>query len=317
MSNPKISIIIPVFNVEDKIERCVRSLLGQTLKDIELIFIDDCSTDQSIKVLTNLLNKVNVISPSVKKLKQETNGGVARARQKGLENATGEYIIHCDSDDWVEPDWCECLYKEAVRTGADLVSCDYIEDKADGTSESYSCRPVPLTVQRLRLGLTSDIMGYCVNKLIRAEVIKDNHLTFVPDINFLEDMLFNYKALCFCKTISHVDRAFYHYDRSNATSISNSQLYRQVKKIFYVKSEIIKAEPDPELSRKAQLNLCEDQDIINWWTSREITNQEFKELFRPFLTTLWSRKTLGLKWKLLTQLMYTPVGPKIRSRRLR
>ena len=102
--NPKVSVIIPVYNVEKYIERCARSLLEQSLKDIEYIFVDDCSPDNSITMLENILKEYPERQPLVKILFHEPNRGLAYTRQEGVDAAKGEYIIHCDSDDWVEPE---------------------------------------------------------------------------------------------------------------------------------------------------------------------------------------------------------------------
>ena len=127
MPTPKVSIVIPVYNVEKYIERCVRTLFAQTLDDLEYIFVDDCSPDNSIDVMLKVLEEYPVRKPQVKLIRHEINQGVSQSRQDGVEAATGEYIIHCDPDDWVELDMYEQLYTKAKETNADLVLCDYYE----------------------------------------------------------------------------------------------------------------------------------------------------------------------------------------------
>lgn len=105
---PKISIIVPVYNAERAIERCAKSLMGQTLQDVEIIFVDDCSTDGSFAIITQLTKDDN----RCVMLHNKVNMGCPSSRKVGLKAATGDYIIACDADDWVEPDFCETLYNQ-------------------------------------------------------------------------------------------------------------------------------------------------------------------------------------------------------------
>ena len=122
---PKVSIIVPVYGVEKYIERCARSLFDQTLDDIEYLFIDDCTPDKSIEILKNVLEEYPQRKNQVIIHRMEKNSGQAAVRKWGMLNATGDYIIHCDSDDWVEKSIYERLYNESVRKNADIVFCDY------------------------------------------------------------------------------------------------------------------------------------------------------------------------------------------------
>ena len=120
---PKVSVIIPVYNVEKYIERCSENLFSQTLDDIEFIFIDDCTPDRSIEILKSVLERFPNRKETVKILKMPKNSRQAAVRKYGMELATGDYIIHCDSDDWVDVDLYEKMYTEAVRSDADVVIC--------------------------------------------------------------------------------------------------------------------------------------------------------------------------------------------------
>ena len=118
----KISIIVPVYNAEKYIGRCLHSLINQTLKDIEIIVIDDGSKDNTNKILQKYKDRIKII--------KQKNSGVATARNKGLEIATGEYIYFVDSDDWIEKDTLEKLYSKAIDNNYDCVMCNfwYIND---------------------------------------------------------------------------------------------------------------------------------------------------------------------------------------------
>ena len=115
----KISIAVPVYNVEKYISKCIESLLSQTQKDIEIILVDDGSTDNSGLICDDYAQKDKRI-----RVIHKQNGGLGAARQSGLEVASGDYFCVCDADDWVEPAMYEELCKKAIETGADIVMCD-------------------------------------------------------------------------------------------------------------------------------------------------------------------------------------------------
>ena len=117
---PKVSVIVPVYNAEKYLHRCVNSLLGQSYSNFELLLIDDGSPDNSSNICDHYALKDSRI-----RVFHKDNGGVASARQCGLDNAVGEYIIHCDPDDWVEGDMLWELYNKARDENADLVICDF------------------------------------------------------------------------------------------------------------------------------------------------------------------------------------------------
>ena len=104
---PKVSVIVPVYNAGLYIERCSRSLFAQSLDDMEFIFVDDCSTDNGIEIVERVLDDFPSRKSQVRFLKNEHNLGQAGTRARGIKMATGDYVIHCDSDDWVEPNMYE------------------------------------------------------------------------------------------------------------------------------------------------------------------------------------------------------------------
>lgn len=122
----KISVIIPIYNVERFITRCAISLMKQTLKeDVEFIFVDDATPDRSIDLLQEVINQYPERRNQVRLIRHAKNKGLPAARNSGLKVAVGEYIFHCDSDDWLELDMLETLYDVAVKKQADIVWCDW------------------------------------------------------------------------------------------------------------------------------------------------------------------------------------------------
>ena len=119
MSNPKISVIIPVYNAESTLRRCVDSVLAQTFTDFECLLINDGSKDKSGEICDEYARKDSRV-----KVFHKENGGVSSARNVGLDNARGEWVSFVDSDDWVEGDILESMYKTALLSGSSLVTCD-------------------------------------------------------------------------------------------------------------------------------------------------------------------------------------------------
>ena len=124
MFEPKVSIIVPVYNAEEFLEDCIKSIIYQSLEDIEVICINDGSSDNSLGILNNFQEKDNRI-----KIFSQENSGPAAARNLGLEKSSGEYILFVDGDDWIEPDMCEKLYEHAIHNNSDLILFDATEHK--------------------------------------------------------------------------------------------------------------------------------------------------------------------------------------------
>lgn len=122
---PKVSVIVPIFGVEKYIERCARSLFEQTLEDMEFIFVNDCTKDNSIDILLKVIDEYPNRKIQVHILNHEFNKGLPVARQTGIKAAKGEYIAHCDSDDWVSTNAYQLMYDTAVRENADMTICDF------------------------------------------------------------------------------------------------------------------------------------------------------------------------------------------------
>ena len=135
MNSSLISIIIPVYNAEKYVAECAESLINQTYKNIEIIFVDDCSKDVSCEILKQYTEK----DSRVKLYSTGTNGGPGKARNIGLENANGEYIMFCDNDDTYEPNMCELMLKTMTEKNVDMVTCksNVINGKLDRAQEHY------------------------------------------------------------------------------------------------------------------------------------------------------------------------------------
>ena len=207
-----ISIIVPVYNAEKTLGKCVNSLLAQTHRDLEIILVNDGSKDNSLAMCLEFAEKDERI-----RIVDKPNGGVSSARNAGLDAATGEYIMFCDSDDWVEPDWCSTLYANRQENG--LTIC--LIDDPSAEAEIY---PVETElVDRKMYMHRPSMMCAIYNKLFLKSIIDRNHLRFAKELSLGEDF-------CFCMAyLAHADgkicyiyRKLYHYVITTEFSLTKS-----------------------------------------------------------------------------------------------
>lgn len=226
MRQPAISIIIPVYNVRNFIERCVRSLLEQTLDDVEYIFVNDCTPDDSIDILKNVLKSYPLREKQVRIISHHVNKGLPSARNTGMAVATGEYIYHCDSDDFLDYTGLEKLYNAAKTKNADYVWCDWFLSFHE--NERYMRQSSYDLPESLLKGLLAGTLKYNVwNKLVKRSLYINNNIQFPDGHAMGEDMTMIRLAAC-AVNIAYTPIAFYHYVRINSASytqtISNKHL---------------------------------------------------------------------------------------------
>lgn len=235
----KVSIIIPIFKVRNFIERCVCSLFEQTLKDIEFIFVDDATPDDSIEILKSCIDRYPERKEQILILTHEQNRGLPAARNTGLAVATGEYVFHCDSDDFVEKDMLEEMYNAAKATDADMVYCDFY--LSFEKNERYMSNPVYETAdEALRVGLLGGNMKYNVwNKFVKKSLYSDNEIWFPSGHGMGEDMTMIRLVAC-ARRVAYVPKAFYHYVKLNSNAFSATMSERHMVDIrFNVDQTII------------------------------------------------------------------------------
>lgn len=207
----KVSIITPVYNVEACIERCIRSIMSQTCKDFEFLLIDDGSKDRSIDIAKSLLKDSDVNYRII----TQKNSGVSTARNKGILEASGEYITFLDSDDYIDSKFVELMYDKAKATNCDIVFCDYSEVDANGNTlvrnrTKYLNDFISGKEAALRQ-LSDDITIGMRSAIYKTSVIKDNNLLFDSNRKYGEDMVLIVKALIHANKVISVNEvlAFY------------------------------------------------------------------------------------------------------------
>lgn len=230
---PKVSVIVPVYGVEKYIERCARSLFEQTLDDIEYLFIDDCTPDKSIEILKQVMNDYPQRIQQVVIHRMEQNSGQAAVRKWGILHATGEYVIHCDSDDWVDVHMYEEMYNKATEKGADVVVCDFAIHEGNNVNEIvHACGSLKYQEFLERILFQRDSWSLW-NKLFKREVCYKNII--YPNGNMGEDMLICIQMLLSCNSMSYVPKGYYFY-YCNSSSISNKkEIANQVRNYEHLK----------------------------------------------------------------------------------
>ena len=217
MRDPGISVIMPAYNSEQFIQRSINCVRQQSYSDWELIIVDDGSTDSTGKICDEY-----ALTDSRIKVFHKNNGGVASARQLGLDNATGEYTIHFDADDEATPEMLGAMYETAKCENADVVVADFYERWADGRvfyEDQYFS--IEKSSELINAILTGYRFGSLWNKMIRRSALVDLNVSFDPDINYCEDVLLEAKLLKDDKLkVVYHKGAYYTYCRENPNSIS-------------------------------------------------------------------------------------------------
>lgn len=218
MVTPKVSVIIPVYKVEQYIEKCARSLFEQTLKEIEYIFVDDSSPDNSINVLEEIIALYPERISWVRIVRHEKNKGLTSTRNSGIAVAKGEFIAHCDSDDWIEPNMYEEMYECAKKTFADAVYCD-INMVHDKYNEIYKAALHSNDKTVFIRNYIASVWTSLCNTLIKSEIYKKNNLRSPEHLCYCEDFWLSVRLFYYANRVSYMEKSFYNYNRNNGGSI--------------------------------------------------------------------------------------------------
>lgn len=226
---PKISILIPVYNVELYIKKCCTSLFSNTIaKDCEFIFVNDCSTDNSIQKLQQTISEFPELKNNIKIINHDNNKGLATARNTAISNACGKYIICVDSDDWVEELFFEKMYFHAENNSSDIVLCNVYREEP---SKSF-----PIYINNNQNDLISSTLegrnyGWLFYKLIRTSLFFDNGITWIDGINIEEDLIITCKIFFFAKNVTFISDFLYHYNCMNTDSLSHNLTQNKIDQL--------------------------------------------------------------------------------------
>lgn len=224
--SPLVSICVPIYNVAPFIERCLCSLFEQSYENLEYIFVNDASTDNSIDILNNVLKRYPDRKAKARIIHHDVNRGLAASRRTSIENAQGRYIIPVDSDDYVEHDMAEKLTGQAIDSGADIVTSALLEHFPNGKEIKHSADTFADNVSPFDEIIHDRVHTYLCSKIYRRELFIDG-TCFAPEgMNYLEDRITQHKLFYRAKKISYIPDVTYHY-------MHNSQSITAYKKDFH------------------------------------------------------------------------------------
>lgn len=221
----RLSVIVPFFNAQRHIGRCVHSLMSQShASGLEFIFVDDCSTDQSADIVNSVVAAYSQRRRQVRMIRNRRNRGVAYSRQLGIDEARGEFVIHCDADDWVDAEMYADMLRTADATGADVVCTPYYCEMKKGKTKivGFSSLDFPnlndMPLDTLHCSLW--------NKIIRRRIITDNRLRFFDGINCWEDLGLWIRVATKTSRIVICNKPYYHYRRQESDTLSSADMKR-------------------------------------------------------------------------------------------
>lgn len=300
--NIKVSVIIPIYGVEKFIERCARSLFSQTLQEIEFIFVNDCTRDSSMTVLESVIKDYPERKSQVIILKHEQNKGLPQARKTGILVAKGEYIAHCDSDDWVDVNMYQHMYDYAKSNDLDIVYCDFY--RSEGQTNEYG-----------RILENNVFMsGPVWNKIVRKELYND--AIEYPVANKAEDGALMIQLSFFAKNRGYLQEPLYYYFQ-NPDSICRVPTKEACLKrlqeecdntdlrIRFLENRGIAEKYDCEIirwkyvCRKNILPLIKEKEYLKLWKNT------YPEINKQIIL----KRSLSLKWKVVFVIIYLGLFP--------
>lgn len=286
----RVSVLIPIYNVEKYIEKCLITLFNQTYQNIEYVFVDDCSKDSSIEILYKTIEQFPCRKNNVKIIKHPINMGLSAARNTALRNSTGEYIIHLDSDDYFDLTMIEEMVFQAKYTNADMVVCDFMLEYPNRSCllrHNFSIEKN----EYIDLLLCRKTIVSVVSRLMRRKVIVCNELYSVDNLNFGEDYVTSPRICYYCNKIVKINKPLYHYVRFN----NDSYTHQISKKTF---DDLIQANLLLEsfFKEKLDIQIIEKSKIYNKITmlyiSPKLFYDQISDLYRDVSIDKYNIKLL-------------------------
>jgi glycosyltransferase involved in cell wall biosynthesis len=218
-NNILVSILVPVYNVEKVFEKCLSTIFSQTYKNIEYVFVDDKTPDNSMDILTTAISNYNISSEKVIIIHHTDNKGIAFTRNDCIAHANGDYILFVDSDDWIEPDMVERLVSATKCGEIDLIACDYFIEEKNGKKWIYYEKYGKNCQENMRKATNYEIFTILWKMLIRKELF--DNISFTPGPNVGEDYIATIKLFYHAKSFYHLSLPLYHYSQLNDIRYSN------------------------------------------------------------------------------------------------
>lgn len=290
----KVSIIVPIYNVEKYVDMCVESLLVQSYKNIEILLIDDGSTDRS----KNICEKYKMNDSRIK-LYSQKNSGVSSARNLGLRCSTGDYIMFVDSDDWVEKNYVEKMMKNISK--CDCAICGYYEEYKNKTfNHRVSVEPLfEKSEEAIIKVLNNNYGGYIYNKIFKRKILLENNIIFDKNVHMCEDMLFVVQYLTKCNNVYASNDSLYHYRMRKSSAVwQKNNKYITVFTSYDLIENLVKSINIDYLIDCKRLN---SYFMLNSKLKKKLISSEkdFKKLYKKVINTKEVSNNLKLKLFLL------------------
>ena len=223
-----VSVLVPVYGVEKYIAECARSLFSQTWQNIEYVFVDDCSPDRSIEVLRQVVAEYPHREQQVRIVRQDRNRGLGAARKRAVEESSGEYLMHVDSDDRITPDAVEKLVAAAMETSADIVDGAYCEFGDDGSVTGNAVLPPHISKERYlkRMLLQNIVKNNIWGRLYRRSLYTSHAINSIEGVDYGEDFGI-VPRLVLHASRTYIDDVVYHYRNCNAASYTHRRTPKQ------------------------------------------------------------------------------------------
>lgn len=303
--NIKVSILVPVYNVEKYVGKCVESIFTQTYTNIEYVFVNDCTPDKSMEVINNYIEKYNIKKKCII-VNHEKNKGICASRNDCLDNATGDYFLFIDSDDYIDLDMVEKLVEAAQKENADISGCGYTEEYNDHSldfpqkyTNDYKEMLKAITVLKLK--------GVMWKLLIRRSIVEENHIRFMPEKNMVDDYLFCCQVFYYSHRFSGVDKCMYHYIQYNPNNYSQRTFHN-----INHQAEAIK-EVEKFYKDKGVYNIVEKEIYIRKFIAKKpllmdkkcIDIKKWREIF-PESNNAWKELSFSKGNQLIFKLAQSP-----------
>ena len=266
---PKVSVIIPVYGVQEYIERSAKSLFEQSLDDIEFLFINDCTTDRSVEILQQVVEEYPNRKGQVIIHQMEHNSGQAAVRKWGALNAAGEYIFHCDSDDWIDKKLLETMYNKAQEKESDVVICDlYCTGECeDKIISGGRCKKRDDCISEM---MHRNMQWSLCNKMFKKDLY--NSIVF-PDGDMGEDMCMCFQLMYNSQRIDYIKELYYYYNIHTGSIVTSVSKEKILSKYSQLSSNI----------RIIQDFFSDKLEDLRWVKGLKYLNHYQYEMLQPLL----------------------------------
>ena len=306
-----VSIIVPVYNVEGYLKRCVDSILSQTYTNIEIILVNDGSTDSSSQLCDEYQKKDNRI-----KVEHKQNGGLSSARNAGLDIAKGDYIAFIDSDDWVEPNFIERLRTLLIETNSDMSACTFCRTKGDIAQRlCFDTSVEIITNKKFDCAFKEEsYAGYACNKMFKREIFEKNELRFDEKIFHGEDSPFVVEFLQYAQKIAFTKEDLYYYYFREDSITKSVRLTEKYLSILYAREKTMvllkeRNEKCYDVCKAAYLDILSKINFMAMVDKNKYRSiyEQTREKLKANKKGLFKLKGIGIKRKLkLFIMIYFP-----------